>query len=190
MNKIWILKSKYSWKLCKTEEDLLRRITKSSSLEVLEFELKSSSKANDYLLSKERDIQLKSVLGELTQFEIDAQNLISLYEELAPDGKEVWYWNSSFTEKLKSTEKLSWVGRLRKWQDNKSQFKKILVDHKHYFLELSSDLRWMVALLKCHNFAGYTKLSWNKDTKSHDDVTDPKLLELMKLAKSFLKKKG
>lgn len=189
MEKIWILKSKYSWKLCKTEADLLRRISKTSGLEILEFELKNSSRASDYLLSKERDLQLKSVFGELSQFEQNASDLIKIYEELAPDGREYFQWNSNRTDKEKLTEKSSWLSRLKKWQDNKVQFKNLLVDNKDYFMQVSFDLRWMKALLKCHNFVDCKKFRYDKELRKSVEVTDQKVLELFKLAKLELKKK-
>ena len=189
MEKIWVLKSKYSWKLCKTEADLLRRINKNSTLEVLEFELKTSSRAGDFLLSKERDLQLKSVLGELSDFEQNASHLIALYEELAPDGREYIQWNSTRTNKEKMTEKSSWLSFLKKWQDNKVQFKKLITDEKNYFLGVSYDLRWMKALLKCHNFIDCKKFRWDKELGRSVEVTDSKVLEVFNLAKVELKKR-
>lgn len=189
MDKIWILKSKYSWKLCKTEADLLRRINKNSTQEVLEFELKTCSRAGDYLLSKERDLQLKSVLGELSEFEQNASHLIALYEELAEEGREYLQWNSTRTDKEKFTEKSSWISRLKKWQDNKVQFKNLIVDNKDYFMQVSFDSRWMKALLKCHNFVDCKKFRYDKELRKSVEVTDPKVLEVFKLAKLELKKK-
>ncbi len=189
MEKIWILKSKYSYKLCKSEADLLRRINKNSTQEVLEFELKTNCRAGDYLLSKERDLQLKSVLGELSQFEQCAIELIALYEELAPNGKEFMQWNSTRTDKEKFTEKLSWLSRMKKWQDNKVQFKKLITDEKDYFLGVSYDLRWMKALLKCHNFVDCKKFRWDNTAKRTVETTDPKTFEVFMQAKVELKKK-
>lgn len=188
MEKVWILKSKYSFKLCKNEADLLRRITKNSTQEILEFELKSSTSASDYLLSKERDIQLKSVLGELSDYEQNVNNLIVLYEELAPDGKEFTQWNSTRSNREKVTEKSSWISRLKKWQDNKTQFKNLLVDNKSYFLNLSSDKRWLVALLKCHNFVDCKEMKWDSNLRMLVDASKPELKESFRLAKLELKK--
>lgn len=189
MEKIWILKSKYSWKLVKTEADLLRRIHKNSSFEVLEFELKASTRANDYLLSKERHLQLKSVLGELSEFEQLAAELIALYEELAPDGRISMYYNRDTHKRIETTEKSSWLSRMKKFQDNKVQFKKLITDEKDYFLGVSYDLRWMKALLKCHNFVDCKKFRYDKELRKSVEVTDPKILELFKMAKLELKKK-
>ena len=188
MEKIWILKSKYSFKLCKNEADLLRRINKNSTQEVLEFELKTNIRAGDYLLSKERDLQLKSVLGELSEFEQSASQLIALYEELAPDGKEYLQWNSTRTNKERLTEKGSWLSRLKKWQDNKVQFKKLITDEKDYFLGVSYDLKWMKALLKCHNFVDCKKFRWDNTVKRSVEVMDPKTFEVFMQAKLELKK--
>lgn len=189
MDKIWILKSKYSWKLVKTEADLLRRINKNSTLEVLEFELKTNSRAGDYLLSKERDLQLKSVLGELSDFEQSASHLIALYEELAPDGMVSMHYNRDTQSRIETTEKSSWLSRLKKFQDNKVQFKKLITDEKDYFLGVSYDLRWMKALLKCHNFVGCKKFRWDNTVKKTVETTDAKTLEVFMQAKLELKKK-
>ena len=189
MEKVWILKSKYSFKLCKNEADLLRRISKKSKVEVLEFSLSSSTKACDYLLSKERDLQLKSVLGELSDFEKNAANLILLYEELAEDGKELYNWDSTFTQREKLTEKQSWISRLKKWQDNRQQFKNLLIGNKKYFMNISKDLRWMVTLLKCHNFVDCKEMKWDSNLRMLIDVSNPELKEVFRLAKIELKKR-
>ena len=188
MDKIWILKSKYSYKLIKTEADLLRRIHKNSSVEILEFELKASTRAPDYLLSKERDLQLKSVLGELSEFEQNAAQLITLYEELAPEGRVSIQYNRDTHKRIETTEKSSWLSRLKKFQDNKIQFKKLITDEKDYFLGVSYDLRWMRALLKCHNFVDCKKFRYDKELRKSVEVTDLKTLEVFKLAKLELKK--
>ena len=189
MEKVWILKSKYSFKLCKNEADLLRRISKNSKVEVLEFSLSFSTKACDYLLSKERDLQLKSVLGELSDFEKNAANLILLYEELAEDGRELYNWDSTFTQREKLTEKQSWISRLKKWQDNRQQFKNLLVNNKFYFLNLSNDKRWLVAVLKCHNFVDCKEMKWDSNFRKLIDVSNPELKEVFRLAKIELKKR-
>jgi hypothetical protein len=189
MDKIWILKSKYSYKLVKTEADLLRRIHKNSSFEVLEFDLKTSTRASDYLLSKERDLQLKSVLGELSEFEQLADDLIKLYEELAPDGRISMHYNRDTHQRIETTEKSSWLSRMKKFQDNKVQFKKLITDEKDYFLGVSYDLRWMKALLKCHNFVDCKKFRWDNTAQRTVEDTDPKTFEVFMQAKSELKKK-
>lgn len=189
MDKIWILKSKYSWKLCKSEADLLRRIHKNSTLEVLEFELKNRSRAGDYLLSKERDLQLKSVLGELSEFEQLAAELITLYEELAPEGKVSILYNRDIHQRVETTEKSSWLSRMKKFQDNKIQFKKLITDEKDYFLGVSYDPRWMKALLKCHNFLNCKKFRYDKELRKSVEVTDPKTFEVFMQTKLELKKK-
>lgn len=71
MDKIWIIKnnSKYKKKfnVYKKESDLLKVISSDSNAVILEYELKSSVNASDYITSKDRDTQIRSLLGELTE---------------------------------------------------------------------------------------------------------------------------
>ena len=64
---------------------MVKNISNNSSSTILEYELKSSTTASDYFKSKERDTQLRSILGELSDHEVNAQNLINMYEELGKD---------------------------------------------------------------------------------------------------------
>ena len=165
MEKIWIIKSRYSWKLCKSQSELMKRIGKNSNCEILEYELKSNQRPSEILLSKERDIQLRSVLGELSDFEKKANDLITLFEKIADDGK------TSITSdgQIQTTEKQSWLSRLKKWQDNQVGFKNLLVDNKKYFLQVSSSTEWLVTLLKCHNFMDckIIKHTWDAKNKKY-----------------------
>lgn len=185
--KIWIIKSRYSWKLCKSERELLKRIGKNSTLEVLEFDLKSQQRATDYLTSKERDNQLRVVLGELSEFEKKAVDLISLFEKIAPDGKEAITYNRDTNQRVVSTEKASWISRLKKWQNDQKGFKQLLVDNKNYFLSISKYPRWIPAVLRCHNFVDCKITKWDSSTKKLIDCTPPELIQAFNLAKLELK---
>jgi hypothetical protein len=193
MDKIWILKSKYSWKLCKSENELLKRIGKNSTVEVLQYELKSNQEAKDYLLSRERDLQLRSVLGELTDFEKKSTDLISVFENLAPIGKVAIHVNRDNGKRYETSEKDSWVTRLKKFQDNEKAFKGLLVDNKEYFLQVSNSTEWLCALLKCHNFIDckIIKGEYNKELKRsiYKDLATEELKAAFLLAKEMNKKK-
>ncbi len=187
MNKIWIIKSRYSWRLCKSERELLKRIGKNSTLEVLEFDLKSQQKATDYLTSKERDHQLRVVLGELSEFEKKAVDLISLFEKIAPDGKEAITYNRDTNQRIISTEKASWISRLKKWQNDQKGFKQLLIDNKTYFLQISNSVEWLSTLLKCHNFLDCKMIKYelNKETNKYQSID----LSTDELKSSFVKAK-
>ena len=125
----------------------------------------------------------------MSEFEQNDANLIALYEELAPDGRVSIHYNRDTHKRVEMTEKSSWLSRMKKWQDNKVQFKKFITDEKYYFLGVSCDLRWMKALLKCHNFVDCKKFRYDKELRKSVEVTDDKTLEVFKLAKLELKKK-
>jgi len=119
MDKIWIIKgrSKYVKKFTvyKNESDLLKDIHSDFDLQILEYELKSSSEVSDYLLSKERDKQLRQVLGELSKEESAIQKFIKMYEELAPEGKEFEkrIFQAGSIKRIKSSKKIEMLKRLK-----------------------------------------------------------------------------
>ena len=67
MDKIWIIQSgsRYQKKftIYKEEAKLLKAISKDRSATILEYDLVSKVTAEDFLTSRERDIQLRSVFG-------------------------------------------------------------------------------------------------------------------------------
>lgn len=193
MDKIWVIKSRYSWKLCKSESDLLKRIGKNSEIEVIEYTLKSHQKARDFLLSRERDLQLRSVLGELSDFEKRSTDLISAFEKLAPIGRVSIQYNRDTHKRYETTEKDSWIARLKKFQDNEKAFKGLLIDNKKYFLQVSDSTEWLCHLLKCHNFIDckIIKHEYDKDSKVHKytDMATEELKAAFLLAKEMNKKK-
>lgn len=187
MDKIWIVVTSYrlplnnrsynkKYKIYKTEAELVKNISNTSSSTILEYELKSSTTASDYFKSKERNTQLRSILGELSDHELNAQNLIKIYEEL---GKEY--------------NKIIIMNQLKKISDDKKSFSSYLVKNKGYFFQVSDSLEWILSILKCHNFREhiYNRKRWNSSTRSYDivDNSSDLLRRNFKLAKLELKKK-
>ena len=182
MDKIWIVYNKGSYnkkyKIYKTEAELVKNISNNSSSTILEYELKSSTTASDYFKSKERDTQLRSILGELSDHEVSAQNLINLYEEL---GKDARYHNKRIV-----------TNQLKKLSADKKSLSNYIIKNKRYFFQVSDSLEWILAILKCHNFQDHTyEKRWISSTRTYQiiDNTTDLLKENFKLAKLELKKK-
>jgi len=167
--KVWILKLGRSSKICHTKKELLRRISKSTSYEVHEYSLVSKSSASDFLKQTERDQQLRQVLGESSQFENCASQLISIYERLAPDGKKVAKWNRDNRQTYFVTQKEIWLENLKKFSIVQDEFKSMLTGHKNYFFSISSDIEWLLSILKCHNFNDH-KYYLGKAESYHPDL--------------------
>jgi hypothetical protein len=173
MEKIWIIKgSRYTkkFRIYKKESDLLKAISQDSSLEILEYDLKSSVKSSDYIKQKERDTQLRSVLGELSKDEESIENFINLFEELAPNGKEYErrIWESSSVKQIKTNTKKEMLKKLRKLQGDRNSIVKIIKDNKNYFFkEVSNNVDWYLSILKIHNFRDhiYDSKKWDSKLK-------------------------
>jgi len=199
MDKIWIIKSpsRYTKKftIYKKESDLLKAISVDSSLEILEYELKSSVRATDYIKSKDRDIQLRSVLGELTDDEVNIERFITLYEQLAPQGKEYErkIWEGSVNKNIKTSTKLEYLKKLKKFSGDKKQIIKLITDDKKYFFsKVSNEVQWYLSILKLHNFRDYVYDSpnWNREKRIYErvDTATDEIKTNFKLAKLELKK--
>lgn len=199
MDKIWIIKSssRYTKKftIYKKESDLLKDISQDSNLDILEYELKSSVKASDYIKSKDRDIQLRSVLGELSNDETDIEKFISLYEQLAPEGKEYEkrYWDSSNLVRFNTTTKAEFLKRLKKFSTDKKEIVNIIKkDKKYLFSKVSNEVQWYLSILKLHNFRDhiYDSPNWNREKKIYEkvDTATDEIKNNFKLAKEELKK--
>jgi hypothetical protein len=181
MNKIWVLKLGQTYRLCKSKKELLRKISPNSSWEILEYDLISQSKSPEFLKQNERDQQLRSVLGETVQDEQIMIDFINHYDRIAPDGKIVNKWNPNTRSMFKSTEKELWLENLRKFSQIKDEFKSLIISWKSYFFTLSSDVDWLLTILKCHNFNDYQYY-----LKSGQKFS-PELEANFKLAKQALK---
>jgi hypothetical protein len=199
MDKIWIIKSpsRYTKKFTvyKKESDLLRAISVDSNLEILEYELKSSVRASDYIKSKDRDIQLRSVLGELSDDEIAIEKFITLFEHLAPVGKEYEkkYWEGNNWVSVKTSSKEEFLKKLKKFSTDKKQIVKLITDNKKYLISVvSQEVEWYVSILRLHNFRDYMYDSpnFNRQTRTYEkvDTATDEIKNNFKLAKEELKK--
>jgi len=156
MNKIWIVINNASYrkkqKIYTTESSLLKAINPSLDQEVFEYDLVSSTSSSDFLKGKNRDTQLRSVLGELDTKEESAIKLIAYYNDVAPDGK-TYRLNWRTDEKI--TFKQRMIIEMEKLQSDKKAFSTFLVKNKNHFMTVCSDVEWYVILLSCHNFMNH-----------------------------------
>jgi hypothetical protein len=200
MDKIWIIKSssRYTKKftIYKKESDLLKAISQDSNLDILEYELKSSVKSSDYIKSKDRDIQLRSVLGELSGDEVNIERFITLYEQLAPEGKEYEkiYWDNGQLTRFNTTVKAEFLKRLKKFSTEKKEIVNIIKkDKKYLFNKVSNEVQWYLSILKLHNFRDhiYDSPNWNREKRVYEkvDTASDEIRNNFKLAKLELKKK-
>jgi hypothetical protein len=185
MDKIWIVYNKGSYKkkyrIFKTEADMAKNISDSDRYTILEYELKSSTVASDYMKSKERDTQLRTILGELSEHETNGLKLIELYDALVPVNPNDRY-----------NRKQNQINHLKKIVSDKKAFANYLVNNKKQFFQVSDSLEWVLSILKCHNFQDYIYDSarWDSVKRTYvkvDNASDA-LKENFKLAKAELKK--
>ena len=189
MDKIWIVKNKRSYakkfRIYKSESDVLKAINSDSDVDILEYHLDNKKTASDFFKERDRDIQLRNILGELSANEIAASELVSLFEELAPDGKIIKRWGKNDT-----TTKEIMLSKLKKFQTDKKILAKLLVDNKKYFFNISNEVKWYKAILKCHNFREpNVSKTWDNINKKYIDNTDDIIKENFNLAKKELKSK-
>lgn len=196
MNKIWIIQSgsRYQKKftIYKKESQLLKAISKNINSTILEYDLVSKVTSEDFLTSRERDTQLRSVLGELGKKEQSTIDLINLYEEIAPIGRE-FKRRVSWHASVDTSTKEQMLNKLRQFQTDPKEIAKILVNNKKYFIrEVSDSVEWLTAVLKVHNFRDHKtdRKIWNRETKKYDvvDTSPEELKENFKLAKKNLRK--
>jgi hypothetical protein len=151
MDKMWIIKSRFKTRLCKTENDLIKRINvNDESQEVLEYTLASKTKSSDFFKVKERDTQLKCILGELDPDEENILKFIRMYEEIAPEGEKMHGYRG-----VKSTKEF-YLLKLNMLKINKKYFKNFIVNDKKYFLSISNNVDWLKTILLVHNFNNCT----------------------------------
>lgn len=182
MERIWILydKNRYAkkkYKIYKSESELLRNISTQSNLTIYEYDLKSVQDPEEFLKSRERDTQLRSVLGELSPIEEAATNLIQKLTELAEENRY---------------KKLH-LNNLNKFISDKGAISRYLTKNKSYFMRVSDDKDWLTAVLKCHNFQDpFFDKKWNYVDRKYevvDNLSDQFKINF-KLAKLELKKKN
>lgn len=183
MSKIWIVQnnSRYNKKhrIFKSEADMIKHLPNSTGYTVTEYELKSSQSGADYLKSRERDTQLRSVLGELSEYETNVLHLVELFTQLKKDVPN-------------DRRKLVTIEHLKKIADNKKSVSNYLVQNKKYFLTVSDSVEWLLAILKCHNFQDhiYDHARWNSAERKYEKVdnTSQTFRDNFLLAKQQLRK--
>ena len=157
MSKIWIVENYKkanklrNVKIYRNESQLLKSIRQDSDQMILEYDLKSSTKSSDFFKEKERDIQLRSVLGELDTNEESRIKLISIYEELAPENIiQKKSWNGSIVGEYSKKKEI--IKSLKKYQSDRNAFSAFLIENKSHFITALSSVEWYRTLLSVHNF--------------------------------------
>ncbi len=155
MNKIWIVINNGSYrnqkhKVYKSETQLLKAISADKNQEILEYNLTSKITTESFFKERDRDTQLRSILGELDVKEESAMDLISFYEKNAPNGKVIKNGYGNYATETNTKEIM--IKLLRKYQHDKKAFAGVLVKQKRYFTTVLTDVEWYKILLKCHGF--------------------------------------
>jgi hypothetical protein len=198
MYKIWIVINNNSYrnskyKVYKSETQLIKALSATDkNKEILEFDLISKSNVGDFFTQRERDSQLRAILGELDGKEESAIELVSLYEKLAPVGRAIKRgYGSNIVE---TTSKEIMLNNMRKLQMDKKAFSALLVRDKRHFFKINDSVDWYKAILKCHNFRedkSLTTRTYNRETKKYtviDSRTD-EMKDNFNEAKKQLRKK-
>jgi len=172
MKKIWHVKGRYgSGKWFKNEKTFLANVREDDTREVLIYQLIDSGIAGEVkkrtITERDRDNQLKTILGEADKYEEAISNFRTKFEEIAPDSKSKSYILSQ----------LKIIGLNKKDFSNMATYSK-----KYLLLEVSDTVEWYQTLLRCHNFISIP-------LKNYGKVTEQSRIDNFKEAKESLKKK-
>ena len=146
------------------------------------FEVSESGTLVDYKarvdqtkVSNERDLQLKSLLDQLDPMDNAVLTIVNMYPTLEKDIK-------------KRGNILHGLNNIKFEIDN---FKKYIITYKAYFLNLSTDLEWMKAILTIHNFRDCSSHRYYdySQRKYVTNQSSDELLSVFKQAKLELRKK-
>ena len=146
------------------------------------FEVSESGTLVDYKarvdqtkVSNERDLQLKSLLDQLDPMDNAVLTIVNMYPTLEKDIK-------------KRGNILHGLNNIKFEIDN---FKKYIITYKAYFLNLSTDLEWMKAILTIHNFRDCSSHRYYdySQRKYLTNQSSDELLSVFKQAKLELRKK-
>jgi alpha-D-ribose 1-methylphosphonate 5-phosphate C-P lyase len=196
MDKIWIVISNNSYrnqkyKVYKSESQLMKAISPTdTNKEILEFDLVSKVKTTDFFTQKERDTQLRTILGDLDVREESAMSLIKMYEDIAPIGRIHTGWRYQ----KETNEKEIMINNLKKYQIDKKSFSALLVKNKKHFFTISTDVEWYKLILKCHNFTdnNFSKSRYDSTLRKYvkiDERTDEMKINFIEAKKQLRKKK-
>jgi hypothetical protein len=119
----------------------MKAISENTIGEIFEFEFKSSYQASEFfkntIKERDRDTQLKVLLGETDKYEEAILNFKIMFEEIAPD----------------SRQKKNILELLKLHGCSKDTFKDIANSYKNYLLlNITNSVEYYEKLLKCHNF--------------------------------------
>ena len=178
MEKIWYLKSRWGngGKVFRTEKAFLSAVSEDDDRQLFIFKVEESGKAGEIkkniLTSRERNDQLKTILGEASKYEEAIMQFKAKFEELAKDG----------SEKRVIERTLKIIGL------NKKDFSLMATTHKDYLLfEVSDTVEWYQTVLRCHNFTTLPKKRYVRG-KGYSEI-DEYIKEAFLEAKESLKKK-
>jgi len=143
-NQVFFLKRKWGGgKFFRNQKALMKAINEDTNTEVYIFELKETIVASELfkgtIKKRDRDIQIKSVLGETDKYEEAILNFKKTLEEIAPSERS----RNLILEKL------------RVLGPSKDTFSEIVNNYrlKYYILMSVSDtVEWYEKVLRCHNF--------------------------------------
>lgn len=171
MDKIWIVETRSKFKKVKIYRNrsqfILNVNINDKDQFIYEYDLVSSISSVDYAKQGDRDIQIRSVLGELDEKEKAILDFIKLYEEYCPN--EVKNYNGSI---VKNSKKNTVLSDLNKYRIDKKAFARYLVSNRDHFMRISSEIEWYKTILKIHKFR-------------ECGISDEKSKENFKIAKSL-----
>ena len=177
MKKIWYVKGRYGGgKWFKTEKAFLSNVREDDTREVFVYQLIDSGVAGEVkrstITERDRDEQLKTILGEADKYEEAISNFRAKFEQIAEDTNG----------KAKILYELKIIGL------NKKEFSNMATHNRSYLLfEVSDSVEWYQTLLKCHNFVSIPTKHCNRTTGS--SVTEQRRIDNFKEAKESMKKK-
>lgn len=169
-DKIYFLKRKWGGgKFFRNQKALMKAINENTSTEVYVFELTETLTASDFfkgtIKKRDRDIQLKTILGETDKYEEAILNFKKMLEEIAPSERS----RNIILEKL------------RVLGPSKDTFSEIVNNYRlknYILLHVSNSVEWYQTVLRCHNFKSLPNKMVSDET-----------LNNFKLAKENIKKK-
>jgi hypothetical protein len=169
-DKIYFLKRKWGGgKFFRNQKALMKAINENTNTEVYVFELKEVLTASDFfkgtIKTRDRDIQLKSLLGEADKYEEAILNFKRMLEEIGESNRS----RNVILEKI------------RVLGPSKDTFNEIVNNYrlKNYILmNVSNSVEWYETVLRCHNFQSLPSKNVSEET-----------LDNFKKAKELIKKK-
>jgi hypothetical protein len=187
MEKIWVVYKKVRYgnrapQIFKSEADMLRKIHNTQNWTIYEYDLRSTQTAADFLKAKERDTQVRSVLGELEVWEENALKLVEMYDSLVP-----------VNPADRHSTRESTIAEMKRLVGDKKAFCNYLINKKKHFFKVSHSVEWLVAILRCHNFrdphCSTSRFDQATRTwKRHNEINQ-QTIDNFALAKAELKKK-